>query len=152
MAGGQSFAGTLTNWLRKLDPKRILEWGPGYSTRLMYKYTDADITTIENQKVYFDMWAKVFQGKVRLLFEPAPEENRKAPEWDSYCNPPVQGKFDLIFVDGRERVRCLEFARKHVTQNGVVILHDAERPEYQEGKKGFKVIEEVSGTCVLKLP
>ncbi len=39
-------------------------------------------------------------------------------------------KFDFILVDGRKRRSCLETARKLLKEEGIVILHDAQRKRY----------------------
>ncbi|MBI3332851.1 MAG: NTP transferase domain-containing protein [Candidatus Omnitrophica bacterium] len=39
-------------------------------------------------------------------------------------------QFHLILVDGRRRRECLERARDLLAPSGVVVLHDAERPDY----------------------
>lgn len=41
------------------------------------------------------------------------------------------GCFDVVIVDGRYRRRCLRVAKEVLTPEGVVVLHDADRPHYQ---------------------
>ena len=53
-------------------------------------------------------------------------------------------KFNLILIDGRRRRECLETASRLVTPTGVVVLHDAERPENQ----GAFVLYQGSGQFV----
>jgi predicted O-methyltransferase YrrM len=38
--------------------------------------------------------------------------------------------FDCILVDGRNRIRCMSSAVKRVKPGGVIILDNAERPQY----------------------
>lgn len=54
---------------------------------------------------------------------------------DDYVDFPssLGEKFDLIFVDGRKRRRCLKEAFKMLTGTGIVVLHDSERPYYRCG-------------------
>ena len=56
----------------------------------------------------------------------------------------------LIFVDGRNRVKCLQTGLKLLADDGVIILHDSERAEYNSGIQLFEKIEENNGTCVMK--
>ena len=54
--------------------------------------------------------------------------------------------FDIILVDGRDRVNCIKQSIDCLTSNGVLILDDSQRDRYQEGidflhKKGFKSLE-----------
>ena len=57
---------------------------------------------------------------------------------------------DLVLVDGRFRVACcLQIVLSDYT--GVVLLHDAQRPEYQPLFKFFSVIERVENLVVLRV-
>ena len=47
------------------------------------------------------------------------------------------GKFDIIYVDGRNRVECLKHAKKILKPGGYVLLHDAERVNYKPGLEGY---------------
>ena len=55
----------------------------------------------------------------------------------------LEEKFDIIIVDGRDRVNCCKQAVEALTESGVVVLDDSERTGYWEGidfllKNGFK--------------
>ncbi len=39
--------------------------------------------------------------------------------------------YDLIFIDGREREKCLVEAQRRLNVDGVAMIHDAERPQYK---------------------
>jgi len=148
MASPTSFAPLLERWCNKIKPKRILEWGPGISTKLMnVTCPNTEIISIEHQKKYYDEWKKKLSPTIDLRLREEPEET----EMETYVNPDVEGKFDLIFVDGRNRVMCLKVAKTLVSKDGVVILHDAERTEYDEGIKLFDIIDDEDGTVCLKL-
>lgn len=152
MANPTSFMNLLKKWVIKIKPKNIFEWGPGYSTHIMRNMCpESYIVTMEHQQQFYDEWKKTLN--VTILLREAPESDRKNIKWKDYCEPEEfeKEKFDLIFVDGRERVRCAKWAKEHLNKNGVIILHDSERPEYDEVRKFLKVVEEESGTCVLKL-
>jgi predicted O-methyltransferase YrrM len=151
--GGNSYRPLLGKWCELLKPKRILEWGPGESTELMMKLCpDAEIISIEHNKVWFEKWKHL--GCVNL--KEAPESDRNNPLWERYCWPEGldidnKGKFDLIFVDGRERVRCLKNSKAFISKDGVVILHDSERNEYKPGIELYDKVEEQFDTVVLRL-
>lgn len=157
MAGPKSFEGLLKKWCERVKPKRILEWGPGYSTQVMREVCpDAIIISIEHQVKYQQEWAKKFweDEKTFIVLWSAPEDNREDPDWEFYADSPLKGKFDLIFVDGRERVRCMEsIIKRHLlNKGGVVLLHDSERGEYQKGIELFTKLEEDYGTVCLSIP
>jgi spermidine synthase len=61
----------------------------------------------------------------------------------SHMPQKLEEKFDIIIVDGRDRVNCCKQAVDALTPKGVVVLDDSEREFYREGvdfllKKGFK--------------
>ena len=153
MAPPQSYRPMLSKWCNTVKPKRILEWGPGESTKLMRMMCpDAEIISVEHNEHWYNVAKKNLKGMdIKLLLHEAPVDDRKDIAWDGYTEPFVQGKFDLIFVDGRERVRCLQFAKKVVTQNGIVLLHDSEREYYKKGIELFEKLEEWEGTVCLRL-
>lgn len=149
MASSHSFDKILEKWCLKTNPKRILEWGPGYSTQLMRKSCpNAEIFSIEHQKEYADKWTHIFflDDKVKIILR----EEDETGHMDSYVNPPVEGKFDLIFIDGRNRLLCLKKSKELLSENGVVILHDSERPQYKEGIQLYYMVDVEYGTVALK--
>jgi tRNA A58 N-methylase Trm61 len=57
-----------------------------------------------------------------------------------------QNRFDVVVVDGRDRVNCVKNCLPALKPSGVVILDNSERPEYSEALtflavNGFKRIE-----------
>jgi hypothetical protein len=58
------------------------------------------------------------------------ESSRSAADYVSL--PASLGRrFDIVIVDGRKRRRCLLEASRFLSDNGIVILHDAWRSYYQ---------------------
>ena len=52
-------------------------------------------------------------------------------------------KFDIIIVDGRDRVNCCKYGVEALSANGVIVLDDSERESYSAARvllkeKGFK--------------
>jgi predicted O-methyltransferase YrrM len=144
LSKGDSFIPLLARWFYIVRPYRVLEWGPGTSTDMMARLRpQAEIISIEHDPLYYKI-AKERLGElknVELLYLPKKKE---------YTNPKVKGKFDLIFVDGHSRVKCLEFAKKVLASDGVVLIHDAERKRYEKGIDLFRAIEGSCGTICLK--
>lgn len=65
----------------------------------------------------------------------------------SYCRAVVETDqlFDVIIIDGRDRVNCIKQAINKLSDQGVMILDDSARPWYSEAfehakSKGFRVI------------
>jgi predicted O-methyltransferase YrrM len=140
----------LSKWCLVVKPKKILEYGPGESTRLMRMICPkSEIRTIEHDAKWFNVWIKeLADDKTHVVLAESPEDDRTSLLWDKYVEQ--RGMYDLIFIDGRERVKCLNWAKDHINPNGVVILHDAEREEYLSGIELFNKLEEWGGTVVLR--
>lgn len=145
-----SFEGPMREFLRKVKPKRILEWGPGPSTVILaQECPDAEIITIEHQRIYYNIWSerlKIFSN-VRVVLVESSEDT----PMDDYVNYPLEGKFDFVFVDGRRRVRCLKRAKTLLNPGGAVLLHDAHREEYKEGTDIFNLIKVQEDTACMML-
>lgn len=142
----------LEKYLKIIEPKRILEWGPGHSTRIMItKCPKAEIISYENEVKWFNKRNREFGNRVKLVLAEAPINDRKRLAWKKYTTPSIKDKFDLIFVDGRQRVQCMKTATKLLNKNGVLILHDSNRKVYKPGIELFDVVEKDRNTICLKL-
>jgi hypothetical protein len=124
--------------LRKIlfarKPKRVLEWGAGGST--LYwpaMFPEIEWVAVEHNPAY----AQALQGKtppnVRLL-------HLAYPEYHELTAAELGGKFDLVIVDGRKRVRCLDMARDLLEPGGAAILHDAGRERYAPARAYYRSV------------
>ena len=145
---------------------RVFEWGSGlssifYSGYLKGKNADFEWHAIDNNKewqekvmsmvekkdlkgdltVYLKefvpFWDKSEWGKLAFssgAFAPKLEAE------NGYIDFPksMDRKFNLVIVDARFRRRCLAVAKEILQPGGVVILHDAQKAQYQVGVNGFK--------------
>lgn len=149
--GFYSFANHLLEWIHHIpvpegERMRILEWGPGLSTILMRREKpEAEIWTYEHDEFWYDEWNKQLREDplIHLFYVPLEANYHQAPE-------ELGVKFHLVFIDGRNRVLCLETAYHLLEEGAIVILHDAERPEYLPGKVLYDVIVERGNTAVMK--
>lgn len=124
----------MENLLQRKDKIDVLEWGSGRSTRHFTNLLDAakieyTWTSVEDNRAWYEQvkeWCKD-KEEVKLIFA--------GRDSDEYLKP--KGKYDLIYVDGRNRVKCLQHAKKILKPGGVVLLHDAERERYKEGFEGY---------------
>ena len=103
----------------------LLEYGSGHST-LFYSKLVKELYAIEHNETWYQMiraklpqHAQIF--KVELEYNG--EYCRYPSHWDK--------KFDLIIVDGRDRVNCVYHAINYLTPQGVIILDDSCRENYQ---------------------
>ena len=111
--------------IEELSPQRVLEWGAGGSTIYWppkFGFIQEWIAIEHNEEVLADLRGRV-GGSVILL-------HIEVDDLD-YLNP-AEGKFDLILVDGRDRVRCVRAGLDMLAEGGVVLLHDALRIRYSE--------------------
>jgi predicted O-methyltransferase YrrM len=117
----------------------IFEYGPGTSTKLMAEeFPEAKITTIEHDRKWFNKYDKEFCSfsNLDLRFVPF---RRAAGKSGGYVTYPLEmilkegsDKFDIIFIDGRERRSCLIVAKYALAKKGIVVIHDSERKGYRD--------------------
>jgi hypothetical protein len=115
----------------------VFEFGSGNSTLFYAKYAGV-VVSVEHNKEWYD---KIISEK---------PENSEMIYCDlayggDYCHVPVKlgEKFDLIIIDGRDRVNCCKTAPGALAENGVIILDNSERENYKPGidflvKSGYK--------------
>jgi hypothetical protein len=112
--------------IKKRRPGRVLEWGGGGST--LYwpaHYPEIDWVTIEHDPEWYEGLRGKISESVTLLHLDVPDYHD--------IGPVAIGLFDLIIVDGRERVQCLSNARNLLAPGGVVVLHDSSRRRWRPG-------------------
>lgn len=131
----------LEELLDNLQPKQCLEWGSGYSTLYFPQFLGPEARWLAIE--HSDEWAKQvnsLNGNSRVKTVGVPP---KAFPWTDEHNdgayadladyvdyPGDSAPYDFILVDGRARVECLKRAYEWISDNGVVVLHDAMRPYY----------------------
>ena len=121
-----SYKPTLLLVLNNILPMRCLEWGVGMSTKTISDHPAVhSLESIEHNGEWVDKVKFNVNSKVNLIYEPNCELY--------YLAQGRYDKYDLIFVDGILREKCLIKAKDILEEGGIVILHDAERIEYQSG-------------------
>lgn len=104
----------------------IFEFGSGNST-LFYTNYARKVVAVEHDKDWFE---KIFSSKSdnsEIIFC----ELKKNGE---YSRKPLMlnQKFDIIIVDGRDRVNCCKNSLEALAEGGVLVLDDSEREKYSE--------------------
>ena len=144
-----------TEYIRRLKPQRVFEWGSGKSTLFFIKLPSVgQLVSIEHDPT----WYNVISSK----------SERRSPDWYGYklipsesgeigpdkSNPahyksgstelgPVNfktyasaiddyGLFDLILIDGMARASCISHAFSHVVQGGCIVIDNTDREYYLE--------------------
>ncbi len=118
----------------------IFEFGAGYST-IYFSKRGKHITTVEHDSDWYETMTAILPDNVTLIYQ------EFATDGD-YCKTAQKtGKrYDIIIIDGRDRVNCIKQAIDTLKGNGVMILDDAERERYREGisfllNKDFRKID-----------
>jgi hypothetical protein len=127
----------LTALIEKRQPGRVLEWGGGGST--LYwpaRFPEVEWVTIEHDQGWYDGLRARITENVTLLHLEVPD----------YCDVTATavGRFDLIIVDGRERVRCLSNARNLLNAGGAVVLHDSSQRRWRPGWRFYRSARELA--------
>jgi hypothetical protein len=119
---------------------RVFEYGSGNSTLFYAKYVK-NVVAVEHDKKWYENLVDRLPTNAKVLY-------KKLEQGGEYCKASEQSRseYDIIVVDGRDRVNCLLFATNAVTLNGVIVLDDSEREDYSEGvqymkKAGFRQLD-----------
>lgn len=127
------------------EPMQAFEWGSGasslyYGTRLPF---GSSWQSAEHDPGWYEQSSQAASNWDRITVSHVPPERAWHDAGDDgdyetfrkyVLFPTKLGRsFELILVDGRARVACMAVAWELLTDDGVMILHDAERPEYIPG-------------------
>jgi len=104
----------------------VFEWGCGTST-LWWAKRVARVVAVEHDEEWF--------ARISDLAPPNAEVRHVAMGSERYANAidVYAPQFDVVVVDGRERVACLRRAVEGLSPRGVIVLDNSQRPEYAEG-------------------
>ena len=143
MAPFDSYEDLLVYACTLFQPKNVLEYGTGGSTRFFLKYSEAHIHSIEHNSNWYSKYDNEIPKEGRL-------ELHLIQDHEDYITCDFGLKYDLIFVDGlcAWRTDCLKRAIEKLTPGGYVILHDSERHDYDEGTVLYKEILTIEGTTL----
>ncbi|MGL6015918.1 hypothetical protein [Aeromonas salmonicida] len=118
----------------------IFEFGAGSST-IWFSKRVGRVTSVEHDEQWFKNIRDNNAENISIHFQ--------SLEYGGDYSRFVQERaelFDLIIVDGRDRVNCIIASCSQLSDGGVIVLDDAEREEYQPGvewliKTGFKRLD-----------
>ena len=107
----------------------VFEYGSGFSTLFFAKRTE-EITSVECNKEWFDKVCKMTQNEknIEVVFANDDSEYSRIIKNDN-----KDKKYDVVIVDDIRRVECMKSALDCLSDVGVLILDDSNRPRYQEG-------------------
>lgn len=124
--------------IRSVRPLKCLEWGSGYSSLYFPAYLPAGAgwLSLEHEPVWAREVTRLNERDNVQIVDVAPNN----PEWKDdgtyedfkdYVEAPGGQQFDLIVVDGRARTECVRKGLSLLSDQGVIILHDANREKYR---------------------
>lgn len=126
---------------RRVKPEMsVFEYGSGGSTTWWANQVST-VVSVEHDRPWFEKLQRNPHPRVKayqidLIYGGA--YSRKILEFEN-C-------FDVVVIDGRDRVNCLKNCLTALRPTGVVVLDNSDRPEYAEGvnfllANGFRKIE-----------
>jgi predicted O-methyltransferase YrrM len=136
----------LDSYLSKLNKKNVFEWGSGASTIWLASKADS-VTSIEHNSGWHSLLSESKPINVTVkLIEPSKSKTPKIAsskkgffnlDFDSYVTSIrlSDRKFDLIVVDGRARLDCIEESAKHLKAGGIIFLDNSQRHRYSKAKQ-----------------
>ena len=118
----------------------VFEYGAGNSTLYFSKLT-RNVVSVEHNQKWFNKISKELESNISINYCPLKYN-------DAYCRFIINlnSHFDLIVVDGRDRVNCIKHCVEKLTHGGCIVLDDSERKQYKEGidylaSRGFKKLD-----------
>ncbi|MCX4350765.1 MAG: hypothetical protein OSJ60_03925 [Lachnospiraceae bacterium] len=119
---------------------RVFEWGMGNSTLFWSQYV-GEVVSIESDLYWYKKMSEIIPRNVRAQY-------CELEYGGEYCQKIIdeQEKFDIILIDGRDRVRCAINSLEKLKENGIIIWDNTDRDEYRDGyaylkEQGFKKLE-----------
>lgn len=118
----------------------IFEFGAGNST-LWYAGRVDSVTSVEHDQEWYEKIRNKMPDNVSLYHR----ELKYGGEYSRFPNQ-LEKRFDIIIVDGRDRVNCMKHSVESIKEGGIIVLDDSERAQYMKGvefllNRGFKKLD-----------
>lgn len=116
---------------------RVFEFGSGASTAWLARRA-RQVISVEHHAGWCDRLRPLLAG-----FANASLIHRDLSE-GGYVDAIAEfgGEFDLIVVDGRQRIACLERAKPFLKRGGMILFDDSGRSRYRKGIKSSGLTEQ----------
>lgn len=113
-------------FLQKRVPQSavVYEYGCGYGTR-WWAQRCAEVRACEHEKSWFDEITKHLPDNASVRFFELQKDG-------DYCRSVLghERKFDIIVVNGRDRINCVKQSVKCLSDRGVLLLDNSDRAHY----------------------
>lgn len=105
---------------------KVFEFGSGYST-IFFATRVLAVTSVENCEDWYQRMAGMLPANADTLFCEADTDGH-------YCRSAASThtKYDVVVIDGRDRVNCMKQSIDVLTHDGVIIFDDSNRGKYSE--------------------
>lgn len=112
------------------DNFTIFEYGCGLGTRWWASQAKR-VDAVEHVKKWADYVSENMPDHVQILHHPLGKEYEQSIS-ESGIN------YDIIVIDGRDRVKCCEASLPYISNRGIFIFDDTNRKKYQKGVQLLK--------------
>jgi hypothetical protein len=118
----------------------IFEYGSGGST-LWWASHVKEVISVEHDKEWYQQIARIVPNNVTLHYVSLEHDNAYSTKIAEFNN-----RFDIVIIDGRDRVNCAINSISALKVDGVIVWDNSDRNEYQPGydyllKNRFRKIE-----------
>lgn len=104
---------------------RVFEYGCGNSTIFWSQYVN-EVFSVEHDYLWFEKMKSIIPDNVKLVHVDL--------KYGDYAKSISRyGKFDIVLIDGRDRVNCARESVNCLTESGIIIWDDSDREIYREG-------------------
>jgi hypothetical protein len=110
--------------LRLPDNPRVFEWSSGMST-LWYERSGAEVHAVEDDEAWFKV-ISTRTGSARVYYLTGQDYVNKIREFPA-------GYFDLISIDGSDRLACFEIAEKYLRPGGILLVDNTDKDRPSKG-------------------
>lgn len=115
-------------------PFTVFEFGAGASTQWWAQRAQS-IISIEHDANWYESLRNTLPENAELWHIPL-----SAPDEYDTAIQSTQRKFDVVVIDGRRRVECSRYVEPHLSDRGVVIWDNSDRPRYSAGIAAFQAL------------
>jgi hypothetical protein len=110
---------------------RVAEYGCGNST-LWWSQRAREVVAVEHEVTWMESVRRGAPDNVEIIHRPEYPSDQYAAGFTN------RGPFDVIAIDGRNRVACAHAAMELVSERGVIIWDNTDRPQYSPGFEHLK--------------
>lgn len=118
-------------YLQSIDKPVVFEYGCGSST-IWFGMKSDKIYSVEHDIKWYNEVKENTLVKVRELYNRLHLTFHERP-YDKVIDEHNDESFDLILIDGRDRVKCINRSICKLKRGGLLVFDNSERKEYKNG-------------------